>query len=205
MVRSRMLMPCQHAQRGGSCCSSVQVESLKRSVLDAKRDVAASGFYAALTAALNATDSADSDADKPGPAANGHAQQPSSSSHGGNTANGQRQRADPECSGSSGSGMAIDRASAGSPMATDGPSSPLHHTSADSQPHSSSAHANGGSPTSYAAAAKASQHADFQQRGTAASTAERLAPQAGWRRWRWADMQELVAYGLGSFESGEGF
>lgn len=208
----------------------VQVESLKRSVLEAKRDVAASGFFAALMAALDATNSADSDADEPWPApakTHGHTHRPGGVRHGGSAATSsqrappqnaeggpgtQRQRAEPEGSqgsGSSGGGsMAVDQTSAGSPMATDGPGSPPHDAAADDQlqqlHNPSAVHVNGGSPTSYAAAAKAHLHGDFVQQGGVTPAADQgAAQQHGHRRWRWADSRELVVYGLGSFESGE--
>jgi hypothetical protein len=122
-----------------------QVESLKRSVLEAKKDVQASGFYAALMAALHATcvDGNDdeeqaaggkgSTLDGFGACANGVAAVKGSAAGSGSP---QQQQHQPEHQpeqlteeGSHGSGgsssMAVDQPSGSSPMATDGAGSPL--------------------------------------------------------------------------------
>ena len=113
-----------------------QVESLKRSVLEAKKDVQASGFYAALLAALHAT-CVDGEGDEQ-PAAGGDsntldglgshtndlATAKGSAATSGSPPQQQHRQEQLAEEGSHGSGgsssMAVDQPSGSSPMATDG-------------------------------------------------------------------------------------
>jgi len=183
------------------------VESLKRSVLEAKKDVAASAFYASLMAALAATDdSADSAADSDGGggalAGQGSAhsgsrrQNPNSGSRAGGHAD--EQHIAPREDSRDSSGMLLDRATSDSPMATDTPDTRMHDAASPTpgQPRESTEQTGGGGggQRSSAAAAQLSQP-PASQHPEAAGGRRRL-------RWRWADVRELVVYGLGSFESG---
>ena len=124
-----------HAHEHGGI--PAQVDSLKRSVLEAKKDVQASGFFAALMAALQATDVDDGSGEQP--AAGGDSSTPDGSGACVNKLTVPRDSAaDPRSppqqqqqqleqlaeDGSHGSGgsssMAVDQAPGSSPMATDG-------------------------------------------------------------------------------------
>lgn len=192
------------------------MESLKRSVLEAKKEVAASPFYASLMFALAATNehdagsSMDSDGSAHGGTAangvhdteHGSSQHPAAAGAARRSAAGwaashdeQQQVAPREDSHGSGSRLHADRQASGSPMATDTPDAHdalrgcLHPGQTQ---HGTPA---GSSPRSYAAAAAAA--------AALLGTAEPAAAN-GHRQpcWRWADVRELVVYGLGSFESG---
>jgi hypothetical protein len=106
-----------------------QVESLKHSVLEAKKDVQASGFYAALMAALHATclDGDDEAVAAGGDGGTGHAnglEAAKETSAGSESPQQQHQQEQLTEEGSHGSGgsssMAVDQPSGSSPMATDG-------------------------------------------------------------------------------------
>ena len=195
------------------------MESLQRSVLEAKKEVSASAFWASLltafgTASHDAEDDGDLDAEgRDGSSAssdggasglqngkstsqNGHARRESAGTEDGSREqrqqNGGRLRSD---SADGCDGASLDR--------------PASSMSLD-RPASSSPTAMATSPKAAGDTAAAAEEADTAASPAASeartASAEHAAEANGQRRgvrcWRWDAVTQLVVYGLGSFESG---